>query len=758
VTGATFCWTGEDCSTKDNDPRDFGGHGTHCAGIVSAINNNNRGVCSPGGGWNPGTESEFGNGVKIMACRVGYSMNDGGEEVGVVRTDFCAEGFYYAADNGANIASCSWGSSNTGGLGAAVTYFINHGGLVFSAAGNDDNETASYLCNRSDVVSVAATDEDDCKASFSSYGTWVDVSAPGVSIRSTYHVHDAPETDYYADASGTSMACPLAAGVAALIWSKHPGWTASQIRSQLEYSTDDIDGIGCNIPYAGKLGTGRINALKALSCCQVIPSAIDFGYPYVGDHVDATFMIINVGCANISGTASEACSHYSIISGGEAYSLSPGDTHFVTIRYQPTSAGTHNCTIDSGTPDCNDVACTGTAFLRPCEVYPDSLDFGTVLLGHHATLGFYIKNNGSISITGDVTSPCEEFEVWDGTPYYIFPGDSQLVTVRYYPSSAGRDTCWIDTGRAACSDVFCEGIGMAPAACQVDPDTLLFIGGYLDSTFTITNTGGDTLRGEVSETCNHFSIISGAGSYSLTAGQSHDVTVRFQPTSTGQQQCTVETGEDLCADVFCAGIGVQPADCLVQPDTLDFGTVAVDDSLDLTFIVTNTGGDTLRGAVSESCDPFTIISGGGPFALAASETLLVGVRFIPPDKVVYNCTIDIGDTLCANVFCTGEGDPMSDSGGTVPLRFALEQNHPNPFNPTTTISFTLPEKLKAELVVFNLSGQRIRTLLNELQPAGPNQVVWNGRDDHGIPVSSGVYFYRLKAGRYMQTRKMVLLK
>ena len=281
VTGVTGCWTGEDCSTVDNDPRDFNGHGTHCAGNVAAINNNGRGVSAVTGGWLGGTEQQAGNGVKVMACRIGWSGKVGSTEVGYVRMDFAASAFYYAADNGAKIASCSWGSSNSGGLGAAIDYFLAAGGIICKAAGNDGTETADYMCARTDIIAVAATDSNDCKADFSTYGTWVDVSAPGTGILSLYHDHTAAATDYYAWMDGTSMATPLTASVAALIWSHHPSWTASQVKTQLLAATDNIDALTCNTSYAGKLGSGRINASKAIP--DVTPPTVTVLSPNGGE-------------------------------------------------------------------------------------------------------------------------------------------------------------------------------------------------------------------------------------------------------------------------------------------------------------------------------------------------------------------------------------------------------------------------------------------------------------------------------------------
>ncbi|MFO0875092.1 MAG: S8 family serine peptidase [Phycisphaerales bacterium] len=264
VTGITSgCWSGEDCLTADNDPRDFNGHGTHCAGNIAAINNNGYATCSSSGGWGNGTLQPTGNGVKVMALRIGYSGSYLGQEVGYIRMDFAASAFYYAANKGARIASCSWGSSNSGGIDAGITYFINAGGLVFVAAGNSNNQTAGYVNSRSDCYSVAATDQADKKASFSSYGTWVDISAPGVGIYSLYHVHSDPANDYIAALDGTSMATPITASVAASVWSRNPTWTAAQVWNQLKTTVDDISAL--NPSYSGLLGAGRVNLYNAIN-------------------------------------------------------------------------------------------------------------------------------------------------------------------------------------------------------------------------------------------------------------------------------------------------------------------------------------------------------------------------------------------------------------------------------------------------------------------------------------------------------------
>jgi hypothetical protein len=97
-------------------------------------------------------------------------------------------------------------------------------------------------------------------------------------------------------------------------------------------------------------------------------------------------------------------------------------------------------------------------------------------------------------------------------------------------------------------------------------------------------------------------------------------------------------------------------------------------------------------------------------------------------------------------------------GNSVPVRFSLSQNHPNPFNPATTIGYTLPTRSFVALEIYNLLGQKVVTLVNQDMEAGVHQVVWDGKDSQGNKVSSGVYFYRIKADNFSEVKKMVMMK
>ena len=237
VDTAASVYPGEDGTVRDNDPMDFHGHGTHCSGIAAAVANNSIGVA--GVSWS----------CKIMPVRAGYKDPAG---YGSLEADDAALAIIYAADNGANIISMSWGDyfiSDT--IKTAIDYAYSKGVVLVAAAGNDNVNWKMYPAGFDNVIAVAATNSVDGKASWSNYGSWVDVSAPGVGIYSTVF------NDAYTSWSGTSMSTPFVAGLAGLILSKNSTFTNEEVRNVLRSTTDPVT-------LSEYIGLGRINAHKAL--------------------------------------------------------------------------------------------------------------------------------------------------------------------------------------------------------------------------------------------------------------------------------------------------------------------------------------------------------------------------------------------------------------------------------------------------------------------------------------------------------------
>lgn len=268
--GCKCCDT--DCNSADNDPRDDNGHGTHVAGTIAAITNNGNQVAGVAGGMAAGSPNDSANGVKIMALRIGWNASCFGQcGYGFVRMDYAAEAMAYVAEQveaGVNVAAfnASWGSSNSGGLDAAVDNLLAHDVLLVHAAGNDGQDTPDFLASKAGVMNVAATDPFGAGASFTNNGTWVDVAAPGVDIISTWHHAPDPDNDYVAVLDGTSMAAPHVCGVAALVESFSPTCSATDKFSIL---TDTAN------PYndSRDLGSGIVNARNALDASMTICDA-----------------------------------------------------------------------------------------------------------------------------------------------------------------------------------------------------------------------------------------------------------------------------------------------------------------------------------------------------------------------------------------------------------------------------------------------------------------------------------------------------
>jgi subtilisin family serine protease len=223
-------------------------HGTHVAGIVSAVTNNGVGVA--GVSWTS----------KVMAVKI---LDNNGDST----TTKAVNGMKYAVDNGAQIINCSFGGPYNLTFDAAVDYIYGLGGLLVVSAGNDDVDIdvsrESPVCNdrgSNKVLGVASTDDDDAKSSFSNYGaTYVDVCAPGSSIYSTYFDNGvAPFNVAYGLASGTSMSAPVVSGIAALLKSQNSTLTNTQLTQALRASADNV-GLGST------MGTGRVNARAALA-------------------------------------------------------------------------------------------------------------------------------------------------------------------------------------------------------------------------------------------------------------------------------------------------------------------------------------------------------------------------------------------------------------------------------------------------------------------------------------------------------------
>ncbi len=233
-----------------SSPDDDAGHGTHVAGIIAAVGNNGGVIgVAPGARIMP---------VKVLDSSGSGSIYD------------VAAGIEWAADQGVTVINLSLGSvGNSTTLKTAVDDAYNRGILLIAAGGNcGDSSYAANGCSYQDqplypaaynhVMAVASTDSSDKQSSFSTQGSYIEIAAPGSSIYSTY------PAGRYATLSGTSMAAPHVAGLAALIWSQNSGWTSDQVRAQIWDTAVDLGASG----WDNQFGYGRINAAAAMGTQQ----------------------------------------------------------------------------------------------------------------------------------------------------------------------------------------------------------------------------------------------------------------------------------------------------------------------------------------------------------------------------------------------------------------------------------------------------------------------------------------------------------
>jgi serine protease len=254
-------FNGWDFFGNDNNPQiDLNAHGIHVAGIAVAATNNNVGVASVG------FNSQFipiraGNGTAITH---GY------------------QGVVYAADMGCEVINCSWGSFGFTSFGEdAVNYATyNKGSLVVAAAGNSGLNRMYYPAGYQSVLGVASVKRTDEKSSFSNYGNWIEISAPGEGV---YSCVDAGLYNYN---TGTSMASPVVAGAAALLKSVFPQLTPKQLTERLKTTSQNID--GQNTSYLYKIGTGRLDLGAAVSGI-ISAASVVFENKVISNKVDNVF-------------------------------------------------------------------------------------------------------------------------------------------------------------------------------------------------------------------------------------------------------------------------------------------------------------------------------------------------------------------------------------------------------------------------------------------------------------------------------------
>lgn len=230
----------------DNDPdvtSDSTDHGVSVSGVASAVSDNGLGIAS------------IAYNAKLMIVKACADNN-----ATVIYKGY--EGIKYAADNGAHIINCSFSGPFGSSFGQdIVNYAMAKGSLIVACAGNSNSSVPEYPAAYAGVLAVSGVDLNDKKSDFSSYGSHISLSAPGV-------VYSSKNGNKYGWVAGTSFSAPMVSSAAALIRSRFPDFDMFQVAEQLKVSSDNIDQL--NLGLAGQLGYGRLNVYRALT--ETLPS------------------------------------------------------------------------------------------------------------------------------------------------------------------------------------------------------------------------------------------------------------------------------------------------------------------------------------------------------------------------------------------------------------------------------------------------------------------------------------------------------
>jgi hypothetical protein len=487
----------------------------------------------------------------------------------------------------------------------------------------------------------------------------------------------------------------------------------------------------------------------------------------IGQYGDTTITISNTG--------NDTLKIASLVSSNVVFSvrissrmLPPGQFLIDTIRFTPAVIGTANASIvvTSNSPTSPDtIRISGFGYGQGIlSLNTAMISFGNVKVGQYKDAVVNISNGGNDTLKiSSISSSVSEFRA-QLTSMTIPPGKSLFVdTIRFVPTN-GRlysATITVTSNSPSSPDtVGVTGLGLI-GGLGASSSTIDFgkakLGQRRDTIVTIRSMGNDTLS--ISE----MTVVGAAFTLRtfrpvVPPGTSVSDSLQYAPSSLGSASgvLIIKSNAPSSPDTvrllgFCATYGLK-----ISPAAIDFGLVLVGKSKDTTITFNNTGNDTLR-LVSIGSTIQSVTAMPTALNILPNVSLTDAIRFTPASVGPVSGALIItsnGPTSPDTIKITGSGVTATTGIARegIPIEFGLQQNYPNPFNPSTAIRFELPKSANVTLKVFNALGQQVALLVNEQKEPGYYEATWNAN------VPSGIYFYRLQAGEYMETKKMVVLK
>lgn len=736
--------------TPDNNPEEDGPHhGTHVAGIVAAVANNYIGIA----GVAPKVK------LMIVKASQGNMVDTNGEPYIV----YGYEGIIYAADHKARIINCSWGGAGYSQYEQdVINYATQKGALVVAAAGNDyhsnEFQTPAYYQN---VLSVAATDENDYATAFTNMSYNVSVSAPGKDIISTW------DKNSYTYLSGTSMASPCAAGVAALVASVHPDYTPQQILEQVRVSSDNIDSL--NQSYAHLIGFGRVDAYRAITVSSPGISITNIvmsdsaggngdGQFTEGEVVQIFALVQNwlSPAANVQVTLTTTDQYVTIINGSVSIG-NIGTMGSYNLRQNPLSFK-----VNAGTPPGHIVT-----FL--IKVNSGSYqDYAGVQVMLKPLFSQLTENNIYTTVTAKGNIGFNDYpNNTQGVGFVYLPDrDSILFEGAFMAGISASnevDVARDETGNQESADFLPEGlVKVITPGTKADQESISV---FSDSGATTNRVGiqatlhtyaytADTLANFVIleykiRNLNSFQLNNFyAGlffDWDIGPNGSNNIAAYDPLYQLGYAFNVTRSPRTYAGVALLSGIGVNYT-AIDNADTANgiYGG----------FTKIHKWKALSSGTKNNYAGPsdVSMVLGGGPIVIPADSDTVVAFALVAGDTLSdLEKAVQEASTVYRNII-TGQKTPQIP-----PESYALLQNYPNPFNPDTRIAFMLPVESKVTVTVYNIVGQKISTLLNGDLMAGEYSLTFNGSH-----LPSGIYLYRLtatgKSGTFTQVRKMALIK
>jgi hypothetical protein len=438
--------------------------------------------------------------------------------------------------------------------------------------------------------------------------------------------------------------------------------------------------------------------------CDMQPGSLDFGEIALGYHSDLDFFLTNIGGEYVTGSISESCADLEIISGSGSFSLAGNDTVWVTVRYTPTANDSLYCAVGTGSI-CGSLLCTGYATSRPVITSVSDVP---------------ADQGGLVHLT------------WDA-PWLDSPPNREITHYSVWRSINGPEAAMLMKSSSNETDLSEIGLDFkGPAWRQETVEGVLYAWEYITSVDAY-------YWEEYSYTCE--TLFDSCGSsdgmhyFSVIAHTSDQFVHWKSHPDSGYSVDNISPAVPL----GLAGDPVQsPAGLQITWEPNDESDLA--------------GYRIYRGA-DESFVP-----GPGNLLASTPDTTTRDEDWSWMGGFWYKVSaIDIHDNespfaVLSPDMVTGE-DPAP-----IPDATFLSQNYPNPFNPSTTIEFGLKAKGHVSLRIYDAAGRLVAVLVEEKRSAGRYTAEWSGRSADGSTAASGVYFYRLTADDFEETKKMIMLR